>query len=83
MGKTYKKKYKVEIKLKVAQKKDLIEIDGYKKDGKKKWKLKTGIPFWLISSKGEIENKNYILSNETDKDDLAIWILKEQLLIPK
>lgn len=82
MGKTYNKKYKVKIKLRVATKKDLIVIDKYTQGGKKKWKLKEGIPFWLINSKGEIENKNYILSDDTDKEDLALWMLHEQLLIP-
>lgn len=83
MAKTWKKKYKIKLELKVAQKQDLIEISGYKPNGRKKWKIRSGIPFWLINSKGEIENKNYILSEDTDTEDLGLWLLNEQVLIPK
>ena len=82
MGKK-RKKYKTTITLQVASKEDLVEIDRITPSGKKIWKLREGLPFWLINSKGEIENRNYILSNNIDKEDLGLWMLHEQLLIPK
>lgn len=79
------KSIKHEIKLRIAKKKDFLEVDKhYIKNGKKKtkWKLRVGVPFWMYNSKGEIENKNYIMHEDFDLDDLGIYLSKEQILIP-
>lgn len=70
------------IVLKVANKKDFLELDKIK-DGKKIWKPKFGIPFWLYNSKGVIENKNYILSDDSDLEAFKQYLILEQVLILK
>lgn len=76
-------RHTIRLKLKVAKSKDLLELDGYKKGGAKVWKLRNGFPFWLINSKGKIENKNYILNEDTDPADIGNWLARQQILIPK
>lgn len=66
----------------MAKKKDFLEIDSYLEGGKKKWKQKNGVPYWLINSKGIVENKNYILNEDTEKLSFATYLLNEQVLIP-
>lgn len=86
MSKKKKKKVKKithEIKLKIAIPMDLVELDGYKKGGGKKWKPRTGFPYWMFNSKGKIENKNYILDEHTDFKELANYLSREQILILK
>lgn len=72
----------LEIKLRIATKEDFLELDKYLEAGKKKWKMVTGVPYWLINSKDEIENEPYILNENTDKGDFANWLVREQVLIP-
>lgn len=72
----------LEIKLRVARKDDFLELDKYLEGGKKKWKLRTGTPYWLINYAGDIENDPYILSDDTDKGNFADWLVREQVLIP-
>lgn len=74
------------IMLKIAKKQDFLEIDEYTtQDGKgrKSWKIIKGFPFWLINSKGQIENKNYILDKYTDLQTFSDWLVREQVLILK
>ena len=68
------------MKLKIASKKDLIQIDKYLGNGKKKWKLLSGIPYWLINSKGEVENEPYILDENTDSEEFAEFLIREHLV---
>lgn len=72
----------LEIELRVATKEDFIELDKYLEGGKKKWKMRIGLPYWLINVAGEIENDPYILDENTDKGDFADWLIREQVLIP-
>jgi len=72
----------LEIKLRVANKEDFLELDKYLEGGKKKWKLKIGVPYWMINYEGKIENDPYILTEDTDKGDFADWLIREQILIP-
>ncbi len=61
-----------------------MQLDKYiKKKGKdaKSWKMKHGIPYWLINSKGDIENANYILNENTDLEDFANYLNRQQVLI--
>lgn len=71
-----------EIKLRVAKQGDFLELDKYIDGGKKKWKLRFGLPYWLINSKGIIENDPYILDEHTNTSDFADWLVREQVLIP-
>lgn len=83
--KSKKEKIKVvetTLKLKIATKKDLLILDKYKKGGGKVWKFKEGVPYWLINSKGKIENHHYILTEDTNPQDVADWLIREQMLIP-
>lgn len=72
----------LEIKLRVARKDDFLELDKYLEGGKKKWKLKIGVPYWMINHAGDIENDPYILTDDTNKGDFADWLVREQILIP-
>lgn len=72
----------LEIKLRVARKDDFLELDRYLEGGKKKWKLKIGVPYWMINYAGDIENDPYILTEDTDKGNFADWLIREQILIP-
>lgn len=72
----------LELKLRVANKTDFIELDTYLEGGKKKWKMVYGLPYWMINVKGEIENQPYVLRETTDKGDFADWLVREQILIP-
>tara|TARA_B100000953_G_scaffold300250_1_gene304414 strand:+ start:8296 stop:8481 length:186 start_codon:yes stop_codon:yes gene_type:complete len=60
----------------------VIELAGYKPDGNKKWALRNGLPYWMINSKGEIENRNYILSDQTDAEEFGDYMKRGQILIP-
>lgn len=88
MGKKDKKgiqfpKLEISLKLRIAKKHDFLDVEDSLPNGKTKWKMRLGVPFWLINSKGNIENKNYILTENTDKFDFADWLNKEQVLIPR
>lgn len=48
---------------------------------KKVWKPRFGFPYWLYNSEGVIENKNYILDENTDLEDFKIYLNNEQVLI--
>lgn len=81
-----KEKIKVaQINLRIARKKDLLELDRYITKGTrkvKKWKMKSPFMFWLINSKGEIENKPYTFKEDIDMREFADWLNREQVLIP-
>lgn len=80
------KLFKKEIVLRLASKKDFLEVEKIeKRNGKdvKVWKIREGIPYWCINSKGEIENKNYILDENTDLEHFNILLLREQVLVTK
>lgn len=71
-----------EIQLRVAKQVDFLELDKYLEGGKKKWKARHGLPYWLINSKGVIENDCYVLDEHTNTSDFADWLVREQVLIP-
>ena len=74
--------YKIELKLKVAISKDFIEFSHFKADKKSRvFKMKIGHPFWLINSKGIIEEKNYCIKEDMDKDEFKILLMHEQVLV--
>ena len=77
-------KLEIVLKLKIATMDDVLEVVGYKpgKKGGKIKKLRKGMPYWMINSKGKIENKNYVLTEATDSQDFGVYLLKEQILIP-
>jgi len=77
------KKLTITLKLKKAKAKDLLEFDSYKKSGKKKWKIKVGVPYWLINSKGKIEKHTYRTSENMNSDELGNYLRREQILIFK
>jgi len=89
MAKDKKKKKKLkkishQINLRIATKTDFLELEKYtQKKGKriKKWKMITGFPYWLYNSKGKIENKNYILNENTDLSSFSDYLLRNQVLI--
>jgi len=66
----------------VAKKDDFLELERYLEGGKKKWKIRLGLPFWLIDSKGKIENDPYIIDEHTDLKEFGNWVSKERVLIP-
>lgn len=66
---------------------DFLELDRYEKipgkDKKKKvWKPRVGLPYWMFNSKGEIENKNYLLTEDTDFAEFSNYLVREQILVP-
>ena len=71
-----------EIKFKIALKKDFLEVEKRLDNGKVKWKPIEGIPYWLINSKGGIDNKNLIFDSDTDLQQFGIWLHHQQVLIP-
>lgn len=75
---------KTTIKLRKAKRKDFLEFDKYKKDGKtKKYKLKVGVPYWLINSKGKLEKYIYRTTNEMDMKSFGDYLIREQVFINK
>jgi len=74
--------HKIELKLKVATSKDFIEFSHFKADKKSRvFKMKVGHPFWLINSKGIIEDKNYCIKEDMDKTAFKILLMHEQVLV--
>ena len=73
---------KLTIKLRKATKKDFLELDGYTKKGKK-YKVKIGVPYWLINSKGKIEKRSYRTTNEMDMKAFGDYLMREQVYIIK
>jgi|GEM_PF-2922646 len=72
----------IKLKLKVATSKDFIEFSHFKADKKSRvFKMKVGHPFWLINSKGIIEEKNYCIKEDMDKDEFKILLMHEQVLV--
>jgi len=75
---------KTTIKLRIAKRKDFLEFDKYKEDGKtRKYKMKLGVPYWMINSKSKIENHVYIVDPHTDLKSFALCLSREQILIVK
>lgn len=76
--------YDINLKLRKATKKDFVEFSHMKKDGKGKvYKMRFGVPFWLINSKGEIEKCNYRTHENMSMDDFKEYLAHEQVLIIK
>ena len=72
----------IKLKLKVATSKDFIQFSHFKADKKSRvFKMKVGHPFWLINSKGIIEEKNYCIKEDMDKDEFKILLMHEQILV--
>ena len=76
------KTFPFEITLRLGRSTDFIELDKYGPDNKRIFKPRLGKPYWMFNSKGDIENKNYILDEHTDLQDFKIYLIKEQILIP-
>lgn len=73
---------KLKIKLKIATRDDVLEIDTVKSNKKKvSWKLRLRTPYWMINSRGKIENKNYVISETTNAKEFGSYIKKKQILI--
>jgi hypothetical protein len=75
--------FKAKIKLRLATKKDFLELKGYKPEGGAIYALRKGVPYWLLSSKGKLENKNYVTTEATDAKQIGDFIMREQIFIPK
>ena len=74
------------IKLVHAKRDDFIEfagIDNSKGHPIKKFKLKYGVPFWLRSVKGHIENNNYVTDENTDLNSLKAYFKKRTIFTLK
>lgn len=71
-----------EIKLRIAESSDFLILDKYLEGGKKKWKLRLGLPYWLINSKGVIENDPYIIDEHTNTADFGDFLNQKRVLIP-
>ena len=68
------------INLKKAVKEDFLEVERML--GKKRiWKLAIGIPYWMINSKGIIENKNYRTTEATNLKDFGEYLQNGQIFI--
>lgn len=82
-GKKAKKEKSIvlNLKLKKAKRNDFIQ-QVWGKKGKKNVPI-YGTPYWMFNSKGEIENKNYILTEETDMKSFKDYLMREQILTPK
>jgi hypothetical protein len=76
-------KLAVKVKLKKAVRIDFMQVVGYKQSGGKKWGALHGVPYWLINSKGIIENKNYIFDELTDLKSFSDYLVRQQVLIIK
>jgi hypothetical protein len=74
---------KAKIKLRLGRKQDFLELKGYKPGGAKIFGLRMGMPYWLLSSKGKLENKHYITTQATDSKQIGDFIMREQIFIPK
>ena len=80
--KTTDKIVTAEIRFKIAVKKDFLEVEKRIHGGKIKWKPMEGIPYWLINSKGKVDNKNLVFDRDTDLQQFGIWLHHQQILIP-
>lgn len=70
------------LKLRKATKKDFIEFSHLKADKKGKvYKMKYGMPYWLLNSKGEIESCPYRTHENMDMQEFQIYMVHEQVLI--
>lgn len=68
------------LKLKKAVKDDFLEVKRIL--GKKRiWGLIIGIPYWMINSRGYIENKNYRTTEATDLKDFGVYLKNGQIFI--
>lgn len=74
--------YVIELRLRKATKKDFVEFSHLKADKKGKvYKMKYGVPFWLINSKGEIERNNYRTHENMDVEEFKLLMIHEQVLV--
>lgn len=69
------------IQLKKAIKGDFLEVERINPAGKKVWKLIYGMPYWMINSKGIIENKNYRTTEATNLKSFGEYLKNEQIFI--
>lgn len=74
---------KVELELVLANKKDFVEFKSFKKEGGKVYGMKYGVPYWMINSKGEIEQLPYRTHEEMNLVEFADYMQREQILIIK
>lgn len=73
---------KVTIKLVKAKKVDFVELVKQGKN-KKTYKIKEGVPYWLINSKGKIEPQPYRSHAQMDSEEFSDFLMREQVLISK
>lgn len=75
------KDYRTVIVLEHARKADFVELV---KSGKKpEYKIRLGVPYWLLNSKGILEHKNYITNDTTSFKQLAEYFTRQQILTIK
>ena len=80
--------FKVNLELVPATANDFKEIDYYKDMGygnqqKAMYKMRLGIPYWLVNSKGELETHPYRTTLETDADAIAYYLKTDRIFIIK
>ena len=73
--------YEVKTKLEHAKKTDFAELTT--SHPKPEYKVRLGVPYWLINSKGVIEHKNYITNHNTSFKQLADYFARQQILTIK
>lgn len=63
-----------------------MEVSHYvRKHGKDSpvYKARIGVPYWMVNSKGKVENRFYILAEHTDLKEFGDYLNRGQILIPK
>mgnify|MGYP000224056246 CR=1 FL=1 len=73
--------YEVKIKLEHAKKTDFVELAT--SHPKPEYRVRLGVPYWLINSKGIIEHNNYITNDNLTFKQLADYFARRQILTIK
>lgn len=73
--------YRVTINLEHARKSDFVRLSS--SHPVKEYKIRLGVPYWLINSKGIIEHNNYITNENTTFKQLADYFARQQILTIK
>ena len=75
------KDYELTITLEHAKKVDFVEL--VTSHPKPEYKIRLGVPYWLLNSKGVIEHNNYITNDTTSFKQLADYFARQQILTIK
>lgn len=74
----------VTLELIYALPEDLKELSGYDDNGRKKYRLRVGLIYWLRSElTGEIQQIPYQITEHTDPNSLKEYLEKKMILIAK